>query len=221
MYTTHLTNKMILNIFSRPLVVAFMSFFLFGCSSLIGVSTNNCAVAFSANLSNVYLNGENKSQYISDMYFEDENIAIKWSKGYSQMTMIIQNKSAMNLAIDWNKSAWVNVDNTSEMFIHSGVKYVDRSSVKAPSIIPSGSRITECIIPNSLIYYDKYLGWKENYLLCWTTEELDDAKKISKLYDNKKVRAVLSFVMGANDFEYDFEFNLTDPKIASKGKIIQ
>lgn len=169
-------------------------------------------INYQLKLVEVSLNGMEQALHpTEDMYFEDSNIAIKWGKGIDKLILVLHNKSPRSLSINWNNSSWVGINSMAEKFMHSGVKYVERNSEHANTIIPPNSRIDEIILPNSSVYYDDYLGWREKPLLLFTAKYEVEANNYSRLYSGQNVRVLLFLEQGESKYEYNFVFRLDHP----------
>lgn len=171
-------------------------------------------INYQLKLAEVSLNGAKQELHPTDnMYYEDNKIAIKWGKGIDKMILVLHNKSTRSLSVNWNNSSWVGTNSTAEKFMHSGVKYVERDSEHANTIIPSDSRIDEIVLPNSSVYYDNYLGWRESPLLQFTAKYLVEANNYSEKLLRQNVKVLLFLEQGESKYEYNFVFELDKPAI--------
>lgn len=171
-------------------------------------------INYQLKLAEVSLNGTKQELHPTDnMYYEDNSIAIKWGKSIDKMIFVLHNKSTRSLSVNWNNSSWVGINSTAEKFMHSGVKYVERDSEHANTIIPSDSKIDEIVLPNSSVYYDNYLGWRENPLLLLTAKYLVEANNYLEKLLRQNVKVLLFLEQGESKYEYDFTFELEKPVV--------
>lgn len=203
----------------KKLLLFLSTLIIAGCASMLVPQKDYYGLTYVPKLSDIKLNGITKT-VSGDMYYEDSIIAIKWERGVSKMVFIIHNKTNNTINIDWNKSAWVNTDKSAEKFMHAGEKYVDRNNAQPLTAIPSNSRITESVIPNSLVYYDNYLGWKENALLTWVSTDATDIQSKAKVYTGTSVRTILCLTKSGIELNYDFTFDVKNPIFTFKGEVV-
>ena len=180
-------------------------------------------INYQLKLTEVSLNGIKQEPHPTEsMYYEDNTIAIKWSKGIDKMIFILHNKSNRSISINWNNSSWVGTDLKAEKFMHSGVKYINKDEEQANTIIPPNSRIDEIVLPNSSVYFDDYLGWRNNSLLIFTAKHEVEVNNILNQNLNLSIKILLSIEQGDTKYEYNFSFDLDAPivkEITAKSKL--
>lgn len=171
-------------------------------------------INYQLKLTEVSLNGIKQEPHTTEsMYYEDNTIAIKWSKGIDKMIFILHNKSNRSISINWNNSSWVGTDLKAEKFMHSGVKYINKDEEQANTIIPPNSRIDEIVLPNSSVYFDDYLGWRNNSLLIFTAKHKAEIDNIITQHLEQSIKVLLSIEQGDSKYEYNFSFDLDTPVI--------
>lgn len=91
------------------------------------------------------------------MAFEDDNIkmdfmmhevVIGMSKNYAAVNFILTNKTDQPITIDWNKVSFIDVHGVSgNAVMHSGMRYNECSSPKAPTTIPPKGKAVDSVTP--------------------------------------------------------------------------
>ena len=103
--------------------------------------------------------GQQKIDTISsDKYryiFEDDMVRVLWLVSGRNISFSIQNKTDHSIKIPWDEAAYIDSKGSSHRVMHSGVKYTDRQSPQAPSIIARKTSIEDIVFPKDYVY------WKE------------------------------------------------------------
>jgi len=77
--------------------------------------------------------------------------------GYQAFDLTIKNKTSGDIELDWNKTIYIENNQTKGGFMFEGVVYKDRNNPKPPDIIFSGSEFRKTIWPNALVSF--YRSW--------------------------------------------------------------
>ncbi|MBT3961477.1 hypothetical protein HOE22_03965 [Candidatus Woesearchaeota archaeon] len=98
-------------------------------------------------------------QYLN---FEDDLIKAQFLFGYSQIGLLLENKSEHTMKINWDNAAWISPSGNSSRVIHSGVRLMDRNSPQSPSVVVRNGKLSDIIIPSDNIYFEsgQYGGWR-------------------------------------------------------------
>lgn len=82
--------------------------------------------------------------------------------GCKSFMLKIDNKSASNVEINWNKTLFIDHGQTNGGFMFEGVVYTDRNNPKSPDIVFSNGQLAKTIWPNNNVSYasGKYGGWR-------------------------------------------------------------
>jgi len=73
--------------------------------------------------------------------------------GYEAFDLIIKNKTSVDIELDWNKTLYIERNQTKGGFMFDGVVYKDRNNPKPPDIIFSGAELRKNIWPNALVSF--------------------------------------------------------------------
>ncbi len=114
--------------------------------------------------------GQQKIDIISDSkykyIFEDEMVRILWMVNSRTIAFSVRNNTDHSIKIPWDEAAFIDEKGSSHRIMHSGVKYTDRSSPQAPSIIVRKSSVEDIVFPVDYVYWSegtRYSAgeWKE------------------------------------------------------------
>jgi hypothetical protein len=157
-------------------------------------------------------------QYLN---FEDNLIKAQFLFGYSQIGLLLENKSEHTMKINWDNAAWVNPEGVSSRVIHSGVRLMDRNSPQSPSIIVRNGKLTDIIIPSDNIYYEsgQYGGWRYLGLIHHTNVmSMDMQAELSKAnsYIGKTCGVLLPIEMEGVQNDYIFTFEIGTATITNR-----
>lgn len=144
---------------------------------------------------------------ISKYTYQDDYISIIWYFGHKQLNFAITNKTGYSIKLPWDEMVYVDEDGQSMRVIHSGVKYIDRNSPQAPSIVAKNATFDDILVPADNIYYvsGKYGGWEEKDLFpSYSNQEAADESSIL----GKTVRVVFPIIIQDITNEYIFEFKI-------------
>lgn len=104
-----------------------------------------------------------------DLYYSDENIAIKFPVPYKEINtipFILMNKTSEPINVDWNKIMFVAPNGNSLNVYHSGVLYKDAHGnvPMNPTLIPPKAKLNDFIGLKAGIYFTSsmYGGWHVN-----------------------------------------------------------
>jgi hypothetical protein len=79
--------------------------------------------------------------------FETDRYALTFTLSDKGLDFTLKNKGDDPIRIDWNSVAYVDTTGQSQGVIHNGVKLVDRTAPKAPTLVPPGASIADQIVP--------------------------------------------------------------------------
>lgn len=117
-----------------------------------------------------FKSGEYPAKYVFEMIkpaqsrelaFKDKFINIQFSISKRQIGFALQNKTENPIKIDWNQVSYIDVLGETHKVMHSGVKYIDREKIQAPTVIPPSAKIEDIVFPSDYVYYisGEYGGW--------------------------------------------------------------
>jgi hypothetical protein len=79
--------------------------------------------------------------------FSDDNISLDFALSKTALNFVLKNKGDAPIKVDWNTISFVSTEGTAQGVIHNGVKLIDRTAVKAPSMVPPRAKIDDAITP--------------------------------------------------------------------------
>lgn len=81
------------------------------------------------------------------MEFSDDNISLAFVPAKTALNFVLKNKADAPIKVDWNTVSFVSPEGTAQGVIHNGVKLIDRTAPKAPSMVPPRAKIDDAIVP--------------------------------------------------------------------------
>jgi uncharacterized protein YceK len=81
--------------------------------------------------------------------------------GCSAFELTVSNKTATNLEIDWNKTAYIQAGQTHGGLMFDGIVYTARNNPKQPDIVFPNATFKKTVYPNNLVFFTtgQYGGW--------------------------------------------------------------
>ena len=144
---------------------------------------------------------------ISKYTYEDDYINIVWYIGSKQLNFNLTNKSGYSIKLPWDDMAYVDENGNTMRVIHSGIRFIERNSVQATSVVPKNAKLEDLLIPSDNIYYSsgQYGGWREKYLFpqYFTLEEANASPAIGKT-----IRVIFPIIIQDVQNEYVFTFSI-------------
>lgn len=139
-----------------------------------------------------------------NLTFEDDNINMVWGFNEDRLSFALRNKTDSPIKIDWNQVSYVDVNGDAEKVLHHGVKYSEKDSFLAPSLVPPTARIKDIILPTSNVSYisGQYGGWREIPMF----PEGDSAM----MYKGKSFSVFMPMEVNGEVKNYTFTFDIND-----------
>lgn len=109
-----------------------------------------------------------------NLLFTDENIALVFLPNKTALNFVLQNKGDNPIKIDWNTVSFVSPAGIAQGVIHNGIKLMDKTAPKAPSMIPPRAKVDDAIIPVENVEYVEN-NWVTHPLLPSGPEGLQSA----------------------------------------------
>jgi hypothetical protein len=145
--------------------------------------------------------------------FEDKLIAATFFVGTNHVLFDLENKTDFAIQISWSEAAFVDPKGQSQPVMHTGVKYTDCTSPKAPSVIVARGTITDEIVPCNYVHMG-YSDWVEgDYLPGASYVPLASADSIAKHLEaemkGKTIQVLLPIKTQdvVNDYTFTFQIN--------------
>jgi hypothetical protein len=123
------------------LLIGIISFLTFGCTTTGALYTWNI---------------EPSSQQTENEYFSvtispgDYSLN---SDSFRAFNLIIKNKTSEDIEIDWNRTLYIENEQTNGGFMFEGILYKDRNNPKQADIIFAGADFKKTIWPNNLVSF--------------------------------------------------------------------
>lgn len=143
--------------------------------------------------------------------YEDELISAVFYVAEKQVAFAITNKTQHTIKINWDESAYIDVNGKTSKVIHSGIRYMDKSAPQAPSVIVKGGILEDIVAPVDYIYYSD--GWKTKYLFQNYDFNEQEMRSTANLYVGKAIKVLLPIVIEDVQNDYIFTFTINDAKI--------
>jgi len=84
---------------------------------------------------------------------------------YTSFLLTVKNKTAKDLELDWNRTLFIQNNETKGGFMFEGVVYSKRDEPKPPDIIFANSTFNKSIYPNIRVYYLRGSGFGNGELV--------------------------------------------------------
>ena len=143
--------------------------------------------------------------------YEDDMISAVFYVAEKQVAFAITNKTKHTIKINWDESAYIDVNGKTSKVIHSGIRYMDKSAPQAPSVIIKGGILEDIVAPVDKIYYSD--GWKTQNLFQNYDFNEAEMKSTASQYVGKSIRVLLPIIIEDVQNDYIFTFNINDAKI--------
>jgi hypothetical protein len=134
-----------------------------------------------------------------DLLFTDENVTLVFLPNKTALSFVLQNKGDAPIKIDWNTVSFVSPAGIAQGVIHNGIKLVDRSAPKAPSMIPPRAKVDDAIIPVENVEY------LEND---WITHPLLPAGPLGLQSAGQEFSIFMPLDIGGTTKNYNFVFKI-------------
>lgn len=134
-----------------------------------------------------------------NLLFTDDNIALVFIPGKTSLDFVLQNKSDAPIKIDWNTVSFVSPAGLAQGVIHNGIKLVDRTAPKAPSMVPPRAKVNDIIIPVENVEY------VENE---WVTHPLLPAGPLGLQAAGQEFSVFMPLDVGGTTKNYNFVFKI-------------
>ncbi len=152
---------------------------------------------------------------VNEYVFEDEMIKILWLPTTDAIHFSLTNKTSHSIKIIWDEAAYVDVNGSSHRVMHSGVKYIDRTSSQPPTVVVRNGSIEDLVFPTDNVYYSsgKYGGWRTTPLFPRSGRSLQSLSTTVESYKNKTFQVLLPLQIEDVVNEYIFIFNIKDIQV--------
>lgn len=156
----------------------------------------------------INLEEEGETKYV----YEDDLIKISWLPLPTQFAFSLENKSDNSIKIIWDEAVYVDQNGSSGRVMHSGVKYVDRSSPQPPTVVVKKAKVDDMVVPTDNIYYisGQYGGWQTRPLFPNRANTQAELISLTQKNIGKTVKILLPLEIQDTVNEYIFSFKVED-----------
>jgi len=153
-----------------------------------------------------------QDQGVTKYSYEDGLIKIIWLPGSTQFSFSLLNKSDHSIKIIWDEAVYVNENGSSQKIMHSGVKYIDRTSTQPPTTVVKDASIEDLVMPTDNVYFvsGQYGGWREAPLFKNRAATPEELNALKTTYVGKTVKILLPLKIEDTTNEYLFTFKIED-----------
>ncbi len=191
---------------------------------VVGVLTGCATLGPSLGTKYAYTYRMTKPDHLGTLRWSDSNIDIAFEVRDTDLGFILQNRSPESMKVIWDEAVIVQYGEAKKI-MHGGVKFIDRFNSQPPTILPSGTSMTDQVLPSENVYYRKgtystYVsspgGWEEKDL--FPTHDLNRAEYKEAILGNKgqTIGLYLPVDIGGNVIKYEFEFEVADVEAVTK-----
>jgi hypothetical protein len=131
--------------------------------------------------------------------FQDDAASFNFALEKTSLSFVLKNKGDAPIKIDWNLVSFVQPDGNAQSVVHNGVKLIDRTAPKAPTMVPPRARIEDSITPVDNIEL------VENV---WTTNQLLPAGPTGLKLVGEEFSIFLPLDIGGSTKNYNFVFKI-------------
>lgn len=154
--------------------------------------------------------------------YEDEYIDITWIYRNTRFEFLLKNKSKHTIKINWDEVAYVNYNGSVSRIMHQGVKYDKRAESQGSINIPSGTNLSDILVPIDNVYFQEsyaiaggYGGyepakWVEKALIpCYyNSKSAMEADIAQGTWIGKVVKVLFPIEIEGIKNDYSFEFRV-------------
>jgi hypothetical protein len=134
-----------------------------------------------------------------NLLFTDDNIALVFVPNKTALNFVLQNKGDNPIKIDWNTVSFVSPAGIAQGVIHNGIKLMDKTAPKAPSMIPPRAKVEDALIPVENVEYVEN-NWVTHPLLPAGPEGLQAAGQEFSIF--------MPLDLGGTTKNYNFVFKI-------------
>lgn len=202
----------------EPMRVSALAFAAIACTSAIGCIPQQTVMMYDVGLKEVQRPAATQQRYgeqaitqVRDSAgryrFEDKLIAGTFLATSNKIIFSLENKTEFPIQIAWTEAAFVDPKGESQPVMHSGVKYTDCTSPKAPSVLVAKGHLSDEIVPCNYVHFG-YSSWVEGSYLPNPLVMVDSAPKVAaKLtQENRGKRIQLLLPIKTQDVVNDYTF---------------
>ena len=97
--------------------------------------------------------------------YEDNDIQVYFAIS-NKVLFQLANKTNEAIKLDWNQVSFVDPFGFAHRVFHTGVRYLERSAIQAPTFVPPHARIDDSFLPTENVDYNYQTntGWRERPL---------------------------------------------------------
>ncbi len=104
-------------------------------------------------------------------YFEDNLVQILWLVTTYKADFLLTNRTDHSIKIIWDEAAFIDLSGASHRVLHSGVRYLDKGSPQARSVVAKGASLSDVVIPADYVEWG-YSRWVNKPLVSPATRSV-------------------------------------------------
>ena len=159
----------------------------------------------------------NYTDSVNKYNYEDDYIDIVWYVTKDRFNFELKNKTNHTMKINWDEVTYIDATGKAKRVIHQGIKYSERDREQPSSIIPRGTRVTDCLIPTENIYMHNYWNkWTQHNIISIESSSKEKLISLAEQYNGKKVSIMMPIRIEDTQNDYIFEFSLDNMRIDDK-----
>ncbi len=160
----------------------------------------------------------------TDKMFDDGKIQAFFIVGDKDLNFTLKNLTPDPMKINWDEASLI-IYGESKRVMHKGMKFIDRNSPQAPTVIPSNSSIDDLVLPTDNVYYREgyygtYIsnpgGWEQRDLFLTRDLNKEETKQLIMNSKGQTFKFFLPIEQNGQKMNYTFEFQVTDVTPAVK-----
>lgn len=149
----------------------------------------------------------------ADLIFEDTQLKARFAIRLNQIDMMLANKTASPLRLDWNAVSYVDIANKAHKVFHKGVPLAERAQRLEPVTIPPKAELEEFLGSIDHVVYSEATGWSVNPLFPSGIDLARPPEFDLSLLKGAKFTVFLPIEIGGRAHHYSFVFEICDVQL--------
>jgi hypothetical protein len=134
--------------------------------------------------------------------FIDDVLEIGFATQGEHLAFVLKNRTTVPIKLDWSQCAFVDHNGRSLQVMHSGVRYIEKSSPQAPTLVPPQSVLQDLIYPSE---YAQYVGGRTG----WTKRAMFPNMPEAADFDGKTISVFMPLEINGMTKHYIFTMLVT------------
>ncbi len=146
----------------------------------------------------------------ADLVFEDAQLRARFRIRSNQIDMILTNKTASPIRLDWNSVSYVDIVNKAHKVFHKGVPLAERAQRLESVTIPPRADLEEFLGSVDHVAYSEATGWSVNPLFPSGIDLARPPEFDLTLLKGAKFTVFLPIAIDGRTHNYSFVFEICD-----------